>query len=218
LLGGGAYTIPRRITALHPEKEITVAELDHTLYPLAQTYFDLEHTDRVHNNAVDARVFIAGTPEKFDFIFMDAFGSSQNIPFHLTTVEFLEQLKATLTNDGVVITNYIGMLDNEPNSLTARFMATYLSVFPNLAVYQTAPRPYDTIQNTIIVAHNDPTLNPDISDFMVRDNATGTTPIRELEVPLAAITSSEARLLTDNDAPTEYLTAKQLQRYLEARK
>jgi spermidine synthase len=213
LLGGGAYTIPRRITGLYPNKHITVAEIDHTLYPLAQKYFDLKHPDRIHNYAMDARVYVNQTTEKYDFVFVDTYGSSRNIPFHLATVEFVEQLKSILTEDGVVMVNYIGMVDNNPDNLTARFIATYLEVFPELAIYQTGNHDYMDMQNNIIIAYNNPSLNPNINDFAIRYGTT-TIPISELQVETEYFTANRGKIFTDNNAPTEYLTNKQMSAYM----
>lgn len=213
LIGGGAYTIPRHITAYDPNIVVDVVEIEPSLFPLAQTYFGLVDTSRITNYTEDARQFLRHTNTSYDVIFTDAVGTAHDIPFHLTTVEFFSDLKARLKPDGIMMANYLGTLDAADNTLTDRFINTIRTVFPEVAVYQLRPEFGSTReQNFIIIARNgttpidiDPTI--DISDF----DTTATT-IGELEVPLSYFNNPRPIILTDDHAPVEFLKAEQLRR------
>lgn len=104
-LGGG--TLPDAYSALFPEAEIVVSEIDDAVFRVAREYFGFEETDRVRVNIGDARVFVkrAGLRgEKFDLVILDAF-NGEYIPEHLMTLEFLEEVKKLLPPDGMVVAN-----------------------------------------------------------------------------------------------------------------
>lgn len=104
-LGGG--TIPMAMRDLFPDATIDVLEVDQAVLNVAEDFFDFREDDAMQAHVVDARVFIkrAGLrEEQYDYIVLDAF-SGEYIPEHLLSKEFLEEVKAILTPDGVVVAN-----------------------------------------------------------------------------------------------------------------
>jgi spermidine synthase len=104
-LGGG--TIPTVLSQLFPEAVIDVVEIDEAVRRVARDYFDFVESDNVKVIVRDARVYIkrAGIQKrKYDMIILDAF-TGDYIPEHLTTMEFLEEVKALLNEDGVLVAN-----------------------------------------------------------------------------------------------------------------
>jgi spermidine synthase len=104
-LGGG--TIPMAMRDLFPAATIDVLEVDQAVLNVAQEFFDFREDDAMQAHVVDARVFIkrAGLRgEQYDYIVLDAF-SDEYIPEHLLSKEFLEEVRAILTPDGVVVAN-----------------------------------------------------------------------------------------------------------------
>jgi len=131
-LGGGV--IPREMGHYYPEMEIDIAEIDPEVPHVAERFFGFHPTEKMRIHVVDGRVFIRRTrrqdPErKYDLIVLDAFNSDY-IPFHLTTREFLEEVKAVLTDSGVVVANVF-----YTNRLFDAELATFLDVFPWCQVY-----------------------------------------------------------------------------------
>jgi len=81
---------------------------------------------------MDGRMYIKRTPKTYDMIFLDAY-QNDYIPFHLTTVEFLKEIKKKLSPDGVVVANVTSPFRNK------RFYAminTYKEVFPHLYMFK----------------------------------------------------------------------------------
>jgi len=104
-LGGG--TIPMAMRDLFPNASIDVLEVDQAVLNVAQEFFGFREDEAMTAHVVDARVFIkrAGLRgEQYDYIVLDAF-SGEYIPEHLLSKEFLEEVRAILTPDGVVVAN-----------------------------------------------------------------------------------------------------------------
>jgi len=104
-LGGG--TLPLAFNDMFPEAEIDVVEVDQAVVNVAKGFFFFEENANMRVAVNDARVFVkrAGIlGEKYDFIILDAFGGDY-IPEHLLTREFLEEVKAIMTEDAVLVAN-----------------------------------------------------------------------------------------------------------------
>ncbi len=104
-LGGGS--IPTTLTDLFPDAEIDVVEVDQAVVNVAHQFFFFEENPNMKVTVADARVFVkrAGLlGKKYDYIVLDAFGGDY-IPEHLLTMEFLEEVKAIMADDGVLVAN-----------------------------------------------------------------------------------------------------------------
>jgi spermidine synthase len=209
LLGGGAYTVPRTLVANNPDLQVDVAELEPSLFPLAQEYFDLKDVSRIRNHVVDARVFVAESDKRFDYIFMDTFNSGLYIPAHLTTQEYFSAVRERLSDDGLLMINFIGARNLPGTTLTDSFFVTLQSVFPNVRAYTMRPDETGVIQNIIFIA--DTTDAPlQTAGLTIPTNDSGEVLIDELEVTLNTLAPEDQVIFTDNRSPAEYLVAKQL--------
>jgi len=137
VLGLGGGTIPREMHYYFPDAEIDVVELDPGIPPVAEAFFGFRPDDKLQVHVSDGRVFIrkrnaSGNSPPYDYVVLDAF-SSQYIPFHLMTREFLEEVKKALTDDGVVVANVFGN-----NLLFDAEFKTFLDVFGECQVYRGA--------------------------------------------------------------------------------
>jgi len=107
ILGLGGGTLVHTYSLLFPEAEILIVEIDEAVVRVAEQYFDFAVSDRIKVEAVDGRVYVkrAGLRgEKFDLVILDAF-NGEYIPEHLMTREFLEEVKALLPVNGMVVAN-----------------------------------------------------------------------------------------------------------------
>lgn len=212
IIGGGAYTIPRYITATNPNIHTTVTEIEPSLFPLAQKYFDLTDTSRITNHIGDARTFLYQTNDVYDVIFTDAFGTSADIPFQLTTVEYYTELKKHMSADGVFITNYIGALDTDPRSITTAMLHTLRSVFGDVALYRVRASETDGIQNLILVARNG-NAPLAIDPHAQLPNSKTTLTLGDLLVDQSHFMPGAHMVFTDDKAPVEMLIAQQFTKY-----
>ncbi|WP_049887879.1 spermidine synthase [Natronobacterium gregoryi] len=151
-VGGGGYTGPQDFAQQY-DATVDVVEIDPEVTDAAETYFGLDR-GAVTVHTEDGRQFLQGTDERYDVVVLDAYKKDQ-VPFHLTTVEFMELLSDRLTEDGVVHANVIAA----PSGSAAEFYhaqyETMDAVFP--AVYSFRTSDQNAVQNVQIVATADET-------------------------------------------------------------
>ena len=104
-LGGGS--IPMTFADMFPNAKIDIIEIDEAVVQVAQEYFYYKDTENMTVHINDGRPFIkrAGIRgQKYDYIVLDAF-SGDYIPEHMLTIEFLDEVKAIMNTDGVLVAN-----------------------------------------------------------------------------------------------------------------
>ena len=143
-LGGGSA--PRRFHQDYPNLQIDVAELDPEVVNVAKRYFMFEESERMKVQAVDGRIFLQKTPHRYDIIVLDAYYADA-IPFHLTTREFLQELKAKLTPTGIVVSNIIGNVRGADSKLFRSIVKTLETEFAQTYVF-----PVVEVSNIIVIA------------------------------------------------------------------
>lgn len=129
-VGGGGFTIPRYLQATYGGSS-TVLELDPDLVGIAEDRLGLVLGDWLRIEIGDARLSIHGEGEaSYDLVIGDAF-SSLSVPWHLTTEEFLTQVRETLRPDGIYVMNVI---DRPEARFVHAEMQTLGVVFDHVAV------------------------------------------------------------------------------------
>ncbi len=126
IIGLGGGTLPSALRQMLPNAEIDVVELDEAVYRLAQRYFDFKPDPKMHVFIEDGRVFVkrmGKQPTKYDLVMLDAF-EADYIPEHMLTQEFLREVKAVMTPDGVIAANTFSS-----SALYDHESVTYRSVF-----------------------------------------------------------------------------------------
>jgi spermidine synthase len=143
-LGGGST--PRRFHRDYPTLQIDVAELDPEVVSVAKRYFMFQASERMQVQVVDGRIFLQKTPYRYDVIVLDAYYADA-IPFHLSTREFLQELKAKLTPTGILVSNIIGTVRGADSKLFRSMLKTLQTEFPQTYVF-----PVDEVSNIIVIA------------------------------------------------------------------
>jgi spermidine synthase len=193
-LGLGGGTLPRHLSSVRPGSRSTVLEVDPEVVELDRELLGLRTGPDLEVIVGDARTSIAAQPDDdVDVVIGDAFGSLA-VPWHLTTVEMVEQVKRVLRPDGTYVLNVI---DNPPLAFARAKTATLLSSFENVAVYAT-PQTLDGDDggNLVLVA-SDGELPLEALRARAQDRAEA----------LAAgnAFAGDAQVLTDDDAPVDQL-------------
>ena len=111
-VGLGAGAMPNYFTRHYPEASIEIAEIDPEMVSVAQKYFFFKENERMKVHVNDGRLFIKRSKKKYDWIILDAY-QNDYIPAHLTTVEFLWEVKSRLRDDGVVVANITSPFRNK---------------------------------------------------------------------------------------------------------
>jgi predicted membrane-bound spermidine synthase len=130
-VGGGGFTFPRYLEAMHPDARQVVLELDPRILEIARTELGYVPSDRIDVRLGDARQSIRALPsDAFDLVFGDAFGGLA-VPWHLTTTEFLDEVLRVLRPGGAYVMNVI---DYPPLGFVRAEAATAAARFPYVAV------------------------------------------------------------------------------------
>jgi spermidine synthase len=112
IIGLGGGIIANQIYYFHPEIGVDGVEIDPKVIEIARTYFALVDTVRVFNQ--DGRIFVNLGKRKYDIVIIDAYTQQVYIPFHLTTVEFFNQVKRRLSGNGILAMNVSSARDDSP--------------------------------------------------------------------------------------------------------
>ena len=154
MIGGAGYTFPREFLRTYPNATIDVVEIDPRMTGIARRFFRLTDDPRMNIIHQDGRVFLnQADPEKYDVIFMDAFGSLFSIPFQLTSVEAVRQISRVLKDDGAAVFNVGSAVSGPGSSFLQAEFRTYKEVFPDVYLFKVNTSYTDErLQNLIVVA------------------------------------------------------------------
>ena len=129
-LGGG--TIPAFLHKHYPRMTIDVVDIDPAVVEVAKRFFGFREDSTLHAYVDDGRRFIEKCRNRYDVIFLDAYGS-ENIPYHLATREFLQAVRRALTPGGVAVAN---IFSRGSNRLYDSMIRTYQDGFAELHVLE----------------------------------------------------------------------------------
>ncbi|WP_423798599.1 spermidine synthase [Neobacillus sp. SAB-20_R2A] len=141
IIGHGIGTV----SSYYSDKYVVTAEIDPVVVEVSKEYFG--HSG---NNVEigDGQVLLREQKNHSqDFIFIDAF-SSDEVPTQLTTEEFFTLTKEKLSDEGILIMNYIGKLKHD--KLLHTLYSTISSIYPYVRVF--APNPKKISKQNIIFA------------------------------------------------------------------
>jgi hypothetical protein len=158
-LGGGAYTLPRRVAENDPAARITVVELDPAVTRAAYRWFGLRPEHGITSLHGDARA-VAQTlrPGAWDRVVLDVFGGGEQVPHHLVTAEALAVFRGLLQPDGVALMNVIGVARGEGECRLWSVVRTVAAVFPAVRMYVHVGRDFPERQNFLLAAAPDPSF------------------------------------------------------------
>ncbi len=174
-LGGGS--VPREFCEVYADRkmQVDVVEVDPLVARIASEHFFHRDELGVRTFVTDGRQFIrrADRPQpcyfmnadkkmtwkqekplgKYDLIILDAYSGGGHIPAHLVTREFLEQCRARLAPDGVLVSNIISALEGRKSRFFRAEYRTMKQLFKHIYVFPSwrADRPRN-IRNLILVA------------------------------------------------------------------
>lgn len=200
-LGGG--TVTATLQKILPDAAIDSVEIDPAVVKVAKKYFDFVPGPHTRVFVDDGRVFVKHALRKqwvYDLLILDAFDHI-SVPEHMTTREYLQELKGLLRPDGVIGANTFSS-----GQLYTAESATYAAVFGayyNLKIF-----------NRVILARLDgrPSMeevrrNAEALEAKFKPFANG----KEWLLPLFSTDvqwPKETRLLTDQYSPANLLNGR----------
>ena len=206
-LGGGGYTLPKYLEEVYPQSVLEVIEIDPEVTQVAFDYLGLQPDTRISIDHADARMAVPErAPGQYDLIIGDTF-NSVSVPYHLTTLEFNEQIRALLTEDGIYAINVIDKLQS--GEFLRALAHTLGETFPYVYVLRDDANWEDDSRNTHVLAASLRPLSPaDFDEANVRagrgETVSNFMPADTFEVWLD---SGNPILLTDDYAPVDNMLA-----------
>jgi spermidine synthase len=206
-VGGGGLSLPRYLEATRPGTSSTVLEIDPLLTTIAKQELGYEPIDSIDVVNGDARLNIEQVPDAHaDLVIGDAFGGV-SVPWHLTTREFLVEVRDRLEPGGWYALN---LIDYPPLGFARAEAVTLEEVFGHVAVFAPPERlAGESGGNFVVVASTEPLPTGEILE---RNAQRGDD---EAAVDSDGFASSEGRswsdfvggaeVLTDDHAPVDQL-------------
>jgi spermidine synthase len=163
-VGGGGFTLPRWLAATRPGSRSTVLEVDARVVALARERLGLRAGPALRVRTGDARLLVEDEPAgAYDVVVGDAFGGLA-VPWHLTTREFVAQLRRVLRPGGLYAMN---LIDRGPLAFARAEAATLAAAFRHVVVLG-APDG----GNLVLLASDRPPPRPPLEpDEQARDGA-----------------------------------------------
>jgi spermidine synthase len=131
VIGLGSGTVSKQITQAFGPLHIDEVEIDPEIVRLGRAYFDMSEPN-LDIHISDGRAFLGRSEGACEWIVVDAYQGS-DIPFHLVTEEFFQQLRVALGPEGVLSVNIAWWRPEDPE-LLRRVVATAEAVFPTVYV------------------------------------------------------------------------------------
>lgn len=174
-LGGGGLTMARYTAHTRPRSTQVVVEADTALTELVRRELPLDRGWRIKVRGADAREGLGRLPDaSADLVIADVFAGARTPP-HLTTLEFLRDVRRVLRPGGHYAVN---LTDGGALSFTRGQLATVRAAFPGLALVLAAEPAVlrgKRFGNVILWAGPDPLPLPAFGRLLATDPAQSRT-------------------------------------------
>lgn len=199
-LGGCIGAFPRYLLHTFPNMLADMVEIDPAMIQVAKEYFSFDADSFPTLSLIyeDARVFVNSDHASYDLVYIDAFGSSGRVPFHLVTTEMFERLALHVSSDGLLLMNTHGTYEGLGATYPAIFIKSARASFEHVSLYQFTDEPHKS-QNLIIAASHTRELPDELTDPRYP-----TLTLRRVD------TTDQVIEFTDNYAPVEGFTRERL--------
>jgi spermidine synthase len=155
-VGGGGYTFPRYMEAVYPGSDSHVIEIDPGVTEVAHDYLGLSRDTEVVTYNEDARLFLEREPAgAFDLVMGDAFNDF-SVPYHLTTKEFNDRVRAWLADDGLYLVNII---DGPRGDFLRAYVHTLRQTFRHVYLAPTLESWREASRSTFVLIASDAPLD-----------------------------------------------------------
>ena len=206
-VGLGGASMPKFFRHYYPEANVDIAEIDPLIVEVAKKFFMFSEDPRTKITVKDGRVFLAKSDKKYDLIVLDAYNTN-SIPFHLTTKEFMEEVRRHLKPDGAVVSN---IWSPSLNQYFESEIKTMQVVFPEIYIFSAL-----TSGNYLFIAT---ARKGRVPDYEIVERAARIMKDKKLPFDLADLVrgtfpyatnrQSTGQVLTDDHAPVEVLRSQE---------
>lgn len=161
LIGGAGYSYPKHYISTYLDKNMDVVEIDPMVTEIARKYFyldkliedyNIEETGRLKLITEDGRTYLNRNEKKYDAILNDAFSDTTPVAT-LTTLEAVKNIKNSLNEKGLYLTNIISSLEGEKSKFMKAEVKTLKEVFLNVYVIPCVTKDdLEVSQNNMVIA------------------------------------------------------------------
>jgi len=199
-LGGGSLS--QYLQATLPDLHVDYVEIDPAVPEVARRFFFFKEGPKTTVTIADGRRFLTNSAKRWDLILCDAY-IGQSVPFHLTTVQFLDEVKRHLEPGGVFGLNLAAGLSDRFSQAMYR---TVRDRFDSIYVF-----PVRSAPNVEVMATADPALigredllrrGRELDRTMKFETSLAELALRRRDVE---INIAEIPVLTDEFAPVDRL-------------
>lgn len=201
VLGLGAGFAGTHLQRYLPGLEVDFVDIDPVMAEVARRYFRFEDGPKRRVHIADARRFLDQSDRKWDYIYCDTY-IGLSVPFHLTTREFLLEVRDHLKPGGVFGLNLTG---NYQAPFPRAIYRTVSDVFPHVRTYNVPG-----LVNLLVLATSEPM--PPGTDLKARakelDSQYGfDLPLEEAlgQLTREKIDFTDTPVLVDGFAPVDHL-------------
>ncbi len=204
MIGHGGGTLARSLNKILPSSHITIVEIDKDIFDVSKKYFSFKENKNLKTIVTDGRVFVKKAKRKgykYDWIILDAF-TSNYVPAHMMTFEFLTEVRGILSERGLVTSNTLRLgrlYDHESVTYKKVFKSIYSFDDPeSIARIIVAPK-YLPIKSMKLIKKNSTSLKEQLKQIGIQ-----TTQILPSMIPKKDWDPT-ARIITDQFSPVNLL-------------
>jgi spermidine synthase len=205
MIGLGGAGFHRLFAAAYPQALLQTVELDPKVKELCETHMAFKPTAQTPVALMDGRIFVKRDRTTWDWLILDAFRGGF-VPPHLKTEEFYRECAARLGERGVFVSNL-----HATSELYYSDLKTLMKVFPQVVLFATPGR-----GNVIACAvkYKDPLVTDPAkwpaTATLARPPFAGRLDLDEIRaehVPIPTARMQNAKVMTDDFSPVEFLDA-----------
>lgn len=196
VIGLAAGTVTKQFAQMYPNIQMDGIEIDPEIVRVGRELFSMNESN-LNVIVDDGRAALRNNDKRYDVIIVDAYRQPY-IPFHLATVEYYQELRAHLSERGVLAIN-AARTPNDARLVNA-LASTLKQVFPTVLLLD---YPNDT--NTILLASSQ---NIALEDYRARLREIKNAPLSEvaqIAAQNARVFNSDGLVLTDDKSAVENL-------------
>lgn len=202
VIGLATGTIPRQYFHVYDDIKVDGIEIDPEIIEVGKEYFGMNEAEmpQLTTYAGDGRFILNQLEQHYRVIGIDAYRPPY-IPWHLTTVEFFQEVSEHLEENGVLVVN-VGRTRTDRRLVDA-ISNTLLQVYPSVHAMDV---PFSF--NTILVATKEITLSENIiknREILPEDSPIMLKEVLDLGISSLVPVETIDTVFTDDRAPVETL-------------
>jgi len=194
LVGLGGASIPRFMNKHWPDIRLDVVEIDADVVKVCQQWFELKGAPGLRIIVMDGRMYLKRSRKAYDVILLDAYAADR-IPFHLTTMEFVQLARSRLKAGGVMVSN---LWEYSVNRFYDAELKTFQAAFPQTYLFKAG-----TSGNILLFGTLEPSPTPKAAWVARAKTLVGN---RDLKFDLPGLIADQYEMLTDRTIGEKPLT------------